>query len=47
MKFFTIAVALGLSLLKANSVVTADCGEGKVAMAGSGLCIEPNYIEGC
>ena len=47
MKFFTLAVAVGLAMIKTNGAPSVDCGEARVPKSGKAICIEPNYIEGC
>ena len=52
MKFFCIALALGLAVSQVQAFAQVRfaapaCGEGMVPSIHNGICIEPNYIEGC
>lgn len=48
MKFLAIASLFASAFQMGSSVMPVfECGEGKVPCHNMGICIEPNYIEGC
>ena len=47
MKFFGIFLAFGLLINDTTQIASPECREGKVRDAGKGVCMQPDYIEGC
>lgn len=47
MKFFNAIFTVGLLLGSATLAEAVECGESRVPAFGKGMCIQPDYIEGC